>query len=85
MPKEADPTGSRHGHLSQLEHSAEGITGSFSTWRKSLGSVVMQDVVCKLCNRNISEFSGPLSGLTYLEKLPGLGLLVLISAMGYGP
>lgn len=42
----------------------------------------MQDVVYKLCNRNIPEFSGPLSGLPYLEKLPGLGLLVLISAMG---
>lgn len=44
----------------------------------------MQDVVCKLCNLNIPEFSGPLAELTYLEKLPDLGLLVLISAMGYG-
>lgn len=40
----------------------KGIAGSYkvwATWRKSLGSVVMQDVMCKLCNRNIPEFSGP--------------------------
>lgn len=56
-----------------------------AAWGKSLGSVVMRAVVCKLYNENTpGEFPRLLAGLTYLEKLPNLGLLVLTVLWGMG-